>query len=360
MESNFRETPDTAHGRLLESVHYFGYSAERACSELKYLLQEDRWKSVGGGFDDINDFMKTISLRQFKLPIEERKEISKMLSDLQASQRKTAEMIGVSVGTVNKDVQGVQNETIEKDNSIYGEELENDIVQNRTPTQEDQQPPEQSEQKQAFSSDPADVYKKTEEEVKKEQKKKDRQKQIEEVKQKIETEEIEKPTGLFDVIVIDPPWNYGRAYDPQSSRVANPYPEMTQDQLLELEPPFKKESIIFLWTTHAFMWNAKELLDKWGFAYKATIVWDKEKMGMGAWFRMQCEFCLVGIKGKPTWNNTKYRDIIREPRREHSRKPDAFYEMIENVTIGRRLDYFSREDRDGWFSWGAESGKTER
>jgi N6-adenosine-specific RNA methylase IME4 len=69
---------------------------------------------------------------------------------------------------------------------------------------------------------------------------------------------------------------------------------------------------------------------------------------MGAWLRMQCEFVLVGIKGKPTWSNTTWRDIIREPRREHSRKPDAFYDMVADITVGRRLEYFSRERREGW------------
>jgi N6-adenosine-specific RNA methylase IME4 len=193
-------------------------------------------------------------------------------------------------------------------------------------------------------------------EVKSNEKKHEREKQIEEIKQKIESE-IENPSGLYDVIVIDPPWNYGREYDPDSSRVASPYPEMTQDELLKLEIPAKDDSVLFLWTTHAFLWNAKELLDAWGFAYKAMIVWDKDKMGMGKWLRMQCEFCLVGIKGKPLWENTTYRDIIRESRREHSRKPDFFYKMIDSITVGRKLDYFSREKREGWDTWGAEDGK---
>jgi N6-adenosine-specific RNA methylase IME4 len=114
---------------------------------------------------------------------------------------------------------------------------------------------------------------------------------------------------------------------------------------------------LFLWTTHAFIFDAKALLDAWGFEYKATGVWDKGKMGMGHWLRMQCEFFLVGIKGKPIWNNTKWRDIIRENRREHSRKPEAFYEMVEDITVGRRLDYFSREKRLGWEVVGNDTEK---
>lgn len=192
---------------------------------------------------------------------------------------------------------------------------------------------------------------------KKEQKVEQRKIEIQAQKDAIASGKMKLPEGVFEVIAIDPPWNYGREYDPDGSRVANPYPEMNQEQLLKLNPPFAENSVCFLWTTHAFIFDAKALLDKWGFTYKATIVWDKEKIGMGAWLRMQCEFCLVGIKGKPMWNNTKYRDIIREPRREHSRKPDAFYEMVKEITIGRRLEYFSRENREGWEVFGNDTQK---
>jgi N6-adenosine-specific RNA methylase IME4 len=87
------------------------------------------------------------------------------------------------------------------------------------------------------------------------------------------------------------------------------------------------------------------------------MVWDKEKIGMGAWLRMQCEFCLVAIKGKPYWENTSHRDILREPRREHSRKPDSFFNIVEKITLGRRLEYFSREKRNGWEVFGNDTEK---
>jgi N6-adenosine-specific RNA methylase IME4 len=189
------------------------------------------------------------------------------------------------------------------------------------------------------------------------EKKLDRMIQIAKQREAIESGSVKLPEGVFEVVAMDPPWNYGREYDPETSRVANPYPEMTQEQILALNPPFAEDCVLFLWTTQAFIWDAKELLDTWGFTYKATIVWDKEKIGMGMWLRMQCEFCLVGIKGKPPWNNTKWRDIIRESRREHSRKPDGFYEMVEDITIGRRLDFFSREQRNGWEAFGNDTGK---
>ena len=109
---------------------------------------------------------------------------------------------------------------------------------------------------------------------------------------------------------------------------------------------------VLLWTTHKFLPDAFDILKAWGLQYKATIVWNKEKIGMGAWLRMQCEFCLVGIRGNPFWENTLHRDIITEPRREHSRKPDKFFAIIEEITRGRKLEYFSREKRENWDVFG--------
>ena len=188
-------------------------------------------------------------------------------------------------------------------------------------------------------------------------KKEAHQADIQKQREDIEAGALHLPAGVFEVVVMDPPWNYGREYDPEGSRVANPYPEMTQAQLLEMQPPFAEDCAVFLWTTHQFLWDAKELLDRWGFTYKANLVWDKERMGMGAWLRMQCEFCLIGVKGNPTWKNTTWRDVIREARREHSRKPEVFYQMVEEITVGRRLEYFSRGGRPGWEAFGNDTQK---
>lgn len=194
-------------------------------------------------------------------------------------------------------------------------------------------------------------------EVKKEQKINERKKQIEDVKKKIETENI-LIQDIYDVIAIDPPWKYGREYDPDNSRIASPYPEMGFDELSRIKIPSKDNSVLWLWTTHQFIWEAKELLKIWGFEYKAILVWDKEQMGMGHWLRMQCEFCLLGIKGNPLWDIKDLRDIIRSKRREHSRKPIEFYEMVEKNFVGKYLDYFSREKfSNKWDCYGAETEK---
>jgi len=193
-------------------------------------------------------------------------------------------------------------------------------------------------------------------EVKNKEKKANHKADIEQQKISLEQNKPEI-TGTFDVIVLDPPWNYGREYDPASSRVANPYPEMTQSELLKLNIPLNDNGIVWLWTTHAFIQDAFELLKEWGFDYKAILTWNKQTIGMGHWLRMQTEFCLFAIKGQPVWDNTTYRDIITEKKRQHSRKPDAFYDMINDICYGSKLDYFSREQRKGWESFGNDINK---
>ena len=191
--------------------------------------------------------------------------------------------------------------------------------------------------------------------VKKENRKIKLEEQEKEIKKLIPEKEIK---GVFDIIVIDPPWNYEKnkktTYDSEGRRVASPYPEMSQTELEKIKIPVANNGILFLWTTHKFIWDAKELLDKWGFNYKGIVVWDKEKMGIGATLRMQCEFCLIGFKGKPLWKHKDIRDIIRETRTEHSKKPESFYKLVEKICIGRKLDYFARQKREGWDVYGDE------
>jgi len=201
-------------------------------------------------------------------------------------------------------------------------------------------------------------------EIKKEEKKKERDEKIQQVKQKIETENLTTLNKKYHVIAIDPPWAYNEKggfssddYDAQNNRGAVDYPTMTVQQIKQIELPAADDCVLFLWTTHAFLKDSFDIMQNWGFEYKATIVWDKVKMGMGRNIRMQCEFCLLGIKGKPIIQGSSERDIITESRREHSRKPEAFYEMVERMCIGNKLDYFSRQSRNNWEHYGAEQGQ---
>lgn len=201
-------------------------------------------------------------------------------------------------------------------------------------------------------------------EIKKEEKKEERLQKIEEVKQKIEAENIIQPNKKYHVIAIDPPWSYkekggfsSEDYNSESNRGAVDYPVMNVEQIKNIELPAADDCVLFLWTTHAFLRDSFEIMENWNFDYKATLVWDKVKMGIGRTIRMQVEFCLIGIKGNPIINGSAERDIITEPRREHSRKPEAFYEMVERMCIGNKLDYFSRNNRNNWEHYGAETNK---
>lgn len=193
--------------------------------------------------------------------------------------------------------------------------------------------------------------------IKKEEKIKVRTELIEKQKKDISENKLTELNGLYDIISVDPAWNYGREYHPENSRVANPYPEMSIEEIKNINLPFTKNAILFLWTTHKFLPDAFNIIKHWEFDYKATIVWNKEKIGMGDWFRMQCEFCLFAIKGKPLWYNTTERDIITESRRQHSRKPDGFFEMVNKICIGKKLEYFGREKRVGWDVFGNDTTK---
>ena len=191
-----------------------------------------------------------------------------------------------------------------------------------------------------------------------------RKDEIEQQKVAIASGVAQLPEGVFEVIAIDPPWDYRERggygadqHDVNSNRGGVDYATMTVEEIKNIKIPAADDAVVFLWTTHKFLYDAFDILRDWGFDYKATIVWDKEKIGIGRTLRLQCEFCLLGIKGKPVLNIGSERDIIREARREHSRKPEAFYTFVDRFVVGRKLDYFSREGREGWSQYGADTGK---
>jgi N6-adenosine-specific RNA methylase IME4 len=186
--------------------------------------------------------------------------------------------------------------------------------------------------------------------IKKKQREDDLQKQAKDIKEG----KVKLPEGVYEVIAIDPPWPYGHEYDEKSwgKWMSNPYPEMSLEEIQAINLPASKDCCLFLWTTHAFLPDALKLIEPWGFTYKQTLVWNKIHMGMGSWFRCQLEFCIFAIKGKPKLLNKTSRDMMEEMVREHSRKPECFYELINNACMGRKLDYFSRQEREGWDNFG--------
>ncbi len=118
--------------------------------------------------------------------------------------------------------------------------------------------------------------------------------------------------------------------------------------------------------------DAFDLVDAWGFKYK-TCAFDWMKahagqidmfredtdalMGMGYWTRSNTEPCLLATRGKPKRINADVRQGLIEPRREHSRKPEAVYGRIERLVAGPYLELFARAPREGWTAWGNQTDK---
>ena len=178
------------------------------------------------------------------------------------------------------------------------------------------------------------------------------------VVEKIHKEPSRPPAGPFRVIAIDPPWKYGSRAEDITHRARNPYPDMSLSEIkaLPISKLAHQDCIVWLWTTNAFMREAFECLDVWGFAPKTILTWVKDRMGTGDWLRGKTEHCLMAVRGRPVVTLTNQTTALSAPMREHSRKPAEFYALVETLCPGNKLEMFSRESRTGWQAWGAESG----
>ncbi|MGA2513319.1 MAG: MT-A70 family methyltransferase, partial [Candidatus Limnocylindrales bacterium] len=92
-----------------------------------------------------------------------------------------------------------------------------------------------------------------------------------------------------------------------------------------------------------------------GFEPKTILTWAKDRMGTGDWLRGQTEHCLMCVRGHPTVTLTNQTTLLHGPMREHSRKPDEFFTLVESLCPGSKLELFAREARPGWAAWGAEA-----
>lgn len=174
--------------------------------------------------------------------------------------------------------------------------------------------------------------------------------------ERIRAEGAELPRGPFRVIAVDPPWRYDTSVDKSKLRGLVDYPDMSVEEIsaLPIARVAHRDCILWLWTTNAFMRVAFAVLEAWGFQEKTILTWDKEKLGVGHWLRNVTEHCILAVRGRPVVELANQTTLIREPRREHSRKPEAFYRLVEGLCPGSKLEIFARETRAGWTAWGAE------
>jgi N6-adenosine-specific RNA methylase IME4 len=164
------------------------------------------------------------------------------------------------------------------------------------------------------------------------------------------------PTGPFRVIVVDPPWTYDVRANDTTHRANLPYPSMSLDEIAAL--PVKgmaaADCILWLWTTNAHMPDAFRILEAWDFSHKTILTWVKDRMGTGDWLRGQTEHCLVAVRGRPVVTLTNQTTAINGPVREHSRKPEGFYALVEALCPGSKCELFQRVPRKTWVGHGNE------
>lgn len=116
-----------------------------------------------------------------------------------------------------------------------------------------------------------------------------------------------------------------------------------------------RDAILWLWTTNAHMPGAFDILNAWGFEHKTILTWAKDRMGMGDWLRGQTEHCLLAVRGKPVVTLTNQTTLLSGTVREHSRKPEEFYNLVESLCPGSKVELFARSKRPGWVCHGDQT-----
>lgn len=165
------------------------------------------------------------------------------------------------------------------------------------------------------------------------------------------------PDKKYPVLYVDPPWKFETFSENGMDRSAdNHYPTMTLHEIESLKVPAHKDCVIFLWVTVPFLEAGIALLNKWGFDYKSSMVWVKDKDGTGYWARNRHELLLIGTKGDIPAPESPVSSVIPWPVGFHSAKPVGVYEIIESYFPDLpKLEMFARGDREGWDSWGNEA-----
>jgi len=173
----------------------------------------------------------------------------------------------------------------------------------------------------------------------------------------------------FKTVIADPPWQFQNRTGkmaPEHKRL-NRYATMTLDDILALPvaQTLDDTAHLYLWVPNALLPDGLRVLEAWGFTYKSNIVWHKirkdggpDGRGVGFYFRNVTELVLFGVKGKKARTLAPGRsqvNFLATQKREHSRKPDEFYPLVESCSPGPYLEMFARGSRDGWTTWGNQA-----
>jgi len=173
----------------------------------------------------------------------------------------------------------------------------------------------------------------------------------------------------FYTVLADPPWQFTNRTGkmaPEHKRLSR-YPTMSLQEIKDLpvEAIVKDTAHLYLWVPNALLAEGLEVMDHWGFTYKTNLVWYKirkdggpDRRGVGFYFRNVTEMILFGVRGKNARTlqpGRSQENVISSRKREHSRKPDEQYDLIESCSPGPYLEMFARGPRKGWFAWGNQA-----
>lgn len=173
----------------------------------------------------------------------------------------------------------------------------------------------------------------------------------------------------FRTVLADPPWQFQNRTGkmaPEHKRL-NRYSTMTLDDILALpvQNVLEDTAHLYLWVPNALLPEGLKVLEAWGFQYKSNLVWHKirkdggpDGRGVGFYFRNVTELILFGIRGKNARTLAPGRsqvNFLATQKREHSRKPDELYPLIESCSSGPFLEMFARGSRPGWTTWGNQA-----
>lgn len=174
-------------------------------------------------------------------------------------------------------------------------------------------------------------------------------------------------SGEFGTILADPPWQFDNRTGkvaPEHRRLRR-YPTMTMEEILALPVArhAAKRSHLYLWVPNALLREGFNVLDAWGFTYKTTLTWFKVRKdggpdgrGVGFYFRNVTETILFGVKGslRTLAPGRRQVNLLATRKREHSRKPDEIYPIVEACSPGPFLELFARAPRPRWCQFGDE------
>jgi N6-adenosine-specific RNA methylase IME4 len=173
--------------------------------------------------------------------------------------------------------------------------------------------------------------------------------------------------GKYGTVLADPPWRFQNRTGkmaPEHRRLQR-YSTMALPEIAELGIPqmILPNSHLYLWVPNALILEGLEVMRRWGFVYKTNLVWYKvrkdrgpDRRGVGFYFRNVTELVLFGVHGHTRTFAPARRmpNIIITQKREHSRKPDELYDIIEQCSPGPYLELFARHSRIDWTQWGDE------